>query len=105
MAKVARSSRGGSRPGERRGGRKKGTPNKVTGALKDMVLQALANAGGVDYLESQAKENPNAFMQLVGKVLPIQVKEGGADPRVPAKTLAVIDASGTTTELSTGIGA
>lgn len=84
----------GSRPGERRGGRKRGTPNKVTGALKDMVLQALANVGGTDYLETQATENPNAFLTLVGKVLPLQVKQGGDDPRVPTKTLAVIDASG-----------
>lgn len=64
-------------------GRKKGVPNKVTGALKDMILQALANAGGVDYLQGQAKENPNAFMALVGRVLPLQVKDGGAEPMVP----------------------
>jgi len=86
----------GSRPGERRGGRKRGTPNKVTGALKDMVLQALADVGGVDYLTKQAKDNPNAFMALVGRVLPLQVKQGGDDPKVPVKTLAVIDASGRT---------
>jgi hypothetical protein len=32
FAKVAKSSRGGSRPGERRGGRKKGARNKHTQA-------------------------------------------------------------------------
>lgn len=70
----------GSKPGERRGGRKKGTPNKFTGELKDMILQALSGAGGVDYLQQQAKETPTAFLSLVGKVLPMQVtgKDGEA---------------------------
>jgi hypothetical protein len=85
-------------------GRKKGTPNKVTGALKDMVLQALADAGGVQYLVTQAKENPNAFMGLVGRVLPLQVKQGGDDPKVPSSKLAIIDASGKQTVLSAGVG-
>jgi hypothetical protein len=67
---------GGSKPGERRGGRAKGTPNKFTGALKDMVLEALNDAGGVDYLKRQADENPTAFLTLVGKVLPLQLSGG-----------------------------
>lgn len=54
-------------------GRPKGVPNKVTGALKDMILQALSNQGGVAYLEKQAEKNPNAFLALVGRVLPLQV--------------------------------
>ena len=66
------------------GGRPRGTKNKATAALKDMILQALSNAGGTRYLEQQAKKNPNAFMQLVGRVLPLQVKDGGAEPQVPA---------------------
>lgn len=39
MAKVAKSSksRGGARPGERRGGRKKGTRNKKTAALVEAI--------------------------------------------------------------------
>jgi hypothetical protein len=82
--------------GKKTGGRTKGVPNKVTGALKDMVLQALADVGGVDYLKTQAIDNPNAFMTLVGRVLPLQVKQGGDDPKVPVSKLAVIDASGRT---------
>jgi hypothetical protein len=61
-------------------GRPKHTPNKVTGEVKSMVLQALANAGGVEYLEAQAKANPNAFLTLVGKVLPLQVSGEGGGP-------------------------
>lgn len=52
MAEIAtgskRSNRG-SKPGERRGGRQAGTPNKVTKALKDMILGALDEAGGEEY--------------------------------------------------------
>lgn len=65
MAEVAKSS-----PGKRLGGRAKGTPNKVTGDLRSMVLGALKDAGGQKYLLGQAKDNPNAFMALLGKCLP-----------------------------------
>lgn len=74
---------GGSKPGERRGGRQAGTPNKVTGTLKDMILQALNEAnpqGGVEYLKTQATQNPAAFLTLVGKVLPLQVAGDAANP-------------------------
>lgn len=54
-------------------GRKKGVPNKVTKELKDMILQALDDSGGVEYLKTQAIENPTAFLTLVGKVLPLTI--------------------------------
>lgn len=56
-----------------RNGRPKGTPNKFTREVKEMILEALDNAGGVAYLAEQAEKNPTAFMTLVGKVLPMQV--------------------------------
>lgn len=43
-AKVAKSSNRGSKPGERRGGRKKGTPNKATASLKDIAREYTAEA-------------------------------------------------------------
>lgn len=55
-------------------GRVKGTPNKITKALKDMILGALDDAGGQAYLAKQAEANPAAFMTLVGKVLPLQIE-------------------------------
>lgn len=69
--------------GRKTGGRVAGTANKNTTALKDMILAALAGAGGQAYLQEQASKNPNAFMTLVGRVLPLQVKDGGAEPTVP----------------------
>lgn len=56
-------------------GRPKGIPNKNTGMLKDMILTALSNAGGAEYLERRANDprTAAAFLGLVGKVLPMQV--------------------------------
>lgn len=59
-------------------GRVKGVPNKVTGQLKEMILGALSDVGGQDYLVRQAEENPSAFMGLIAKVLPTELKS--ADP-------------------------
>lgn len=72
----------GTRPPNAGKGRKKGTPNKVTGELKEMILTALGDAGGVEYLKKQATESPSAFLTLVGKVLPLQVtgEDGKAIP-------------------------
>lgn len=60
-------------------GRPKGSVNKTTKALKDMILQALDDSGGIRYLAAQAMDNPTAFLTLVGKVLPLQanIEHGG----------------------------
>lgn len=68
---------------KRYGGRQKGTPNKNTAALKDMILQALSDSGGVDYLKQVASANPGVFCQLVGKVLPLQVSGPSGEPLGP----------------------
>lgn len=64
--------------GERRVGRQKGTPNKFTGELKDMILTALSEVGGVEYLKQQAKQNPAVFLALVGKTLPLKMGADGS---------------------------
>lgn len=61
-------------------GRPKGSVNKTTKAVKEMILEALENKGGVEYLEKQADENPTAFLTLIGKVLPIQHTGEGGGP-------------------------
>lgn len=55
------------------GGSRKGVPNRITKELKEMILGALDDAGGQNYLAQQAKENPSAFMTLLGKTLPRDV--------------------------------
>lgn len=64
------------------GGRQKGTPNKTTGDVKAMILDALNGAGGAAYLQRQAEDNPAAFMTLVGKVLPLQVSGADGGPLI-----------------------
>ncbi len=68
---------GGYREGA---GRKKGVPNKLNRDIKAMILGALTDVGGRDYLARQAVENPGPFLTLVGKVLPMQVV---GDPERP----------------------
>jgi len=58
-------------------GRPKGTPNKATKQLKEMILEALDRKGGVAYLVVQADENPTAFLTLIGKVLPMTIAGAG----------------------------
>ena len=64
-------------------GRPKGSRNKIPAALKDLILQALSDVGGAEYLATQAVKQPAAFLSLIGRVLPLQIKEGGADPVMP----------------------
>lgn len=66
--------------GKTGGGSRKGIPNKVTADLKGMILGALDDAGGRDYLAKQALTNAGAFLTLVGKVLPMQVTGEGGGP-------------------------
>ena len=71
-------------------GRPKGTPNKQTAQLKDMILQALDKSGGVDYLEARANDPKTAaaFLSLIGKVLPMTIA-GDADN--PLKMITTIE--------------
>lgn len=72
----------GKRGGKIEGaGRKKGVPNKITTDLKQMILGALDKSGGQAYLQQQAKDNPTAFLTLIGKVLPLTVN-GNVDGKL-----------------------
>ena len=55
-------------------GRKKGVPNKITASVKEMILAALDAVGGQRYLEDQAKQNPQAFMSLLGRIIPSEIR-------------------------------
>jgi len=60
--------------GKKTGGRKKGTTNKVTGEVRDMISEALSELGGKEYLIMQGRKNPVAFLGLVGKAMPKEIK-------------------------------
>jgi hypothetical protein len=62
-----RYKNGGVRPGA---GRPKGSPNKLSQSLKEMILASLDDVGGRKYLARLAIENSSAYSSLIGKVLP-----------------------------------
>lgn len=49
-------------------------PRKITQDLREMIREALDQAGGVDYLVEQARKNPSVFIPLVSKILPQEHK-------------------------------
>ena len=82
--------------GTKTGGRQKGTPNKTTALLKDMILEAaelagkdMGGEGAVQYLRMQAALNPAPFMSLLGRVLPTQLT---GDPESPLHIKSESDA-------------
>ena len=56
------------------GGRKKGSANKHTGEIREMIRQALEEAGGVKYLARVAQETPTAFLALIGRLVPSEIR-------------------------------
>jgi hypothetical protein len=72
------------KPPNDRGREARAAESNRPGAVKDMILEALARAGGVEYLTNQAKENPRAFLSLLTKVIPPEVadRNGGVIEQV-----------------------
>ena len=60
--------------GTKSGGRKKGTPNRVTRAVKDALMQSFDEVGGVVYLNRLAEIDPKAYSTLLGKVIPAELQ-------------------------------
>jgi len=89
------------------GGRKAGTPNRVTALLKESILTAADEAGKqigkkgesglVAYLTKQAVDNPGPFMALLGKVLPMQMAGDPDAPVFPSIEIQYVSADGTYT--------
>ena len=61
-------------------GRPKGVLNKNNQLIRDLITQALDQAGGVQYLADTAISHPAAFLALVGKVMPVQITGEGGGP-------------------------
>lgn len=64
------------------GGNKKGSHRKETIMLTEMIDGALSELGGMKWLVQQGRENPVAFMTLIGKRLPRDVTLSG-NPEAP----------------------
>lgn len=65
------TGRGGKREGA---GRPAGSLDKGNALIREMIVEALYQAGGVEYLVRQANGKPAAFLALIGKVMPVQIE-------------------------------
>src|SRR6202048_1265176 len=90
----------GSKPGERRGGRQRGTPNKKT-ALRDSALAAAAtnpDISPLDYLLGivrDSNESSERRFKAAQTTLPfVHAKPGSARPGDPAGPAKLIDGTG-----------
>lgn len=65
----------GSKPGERRGGRKAGTPNKLTATVKEAFETTFRQLQGVPgaKLDDWAKSNTTEFYKISSKLIPSEV--------------------------------
>jgi len=71
------TGRGGKREGA---GRPAGSLDKGNALIREMIVEALDQAGGVEYLVRQANAKPAAFLALIGKVMPVQIEGAKGGP-------------------------
>jgi hypothetical protein len=70
-----------------RGGSRKGRPNKISKVIKDEVLESLKMVGGRDYLARQAEANPAAYLNLLAKIIPHQMKNEAPTVKFVVQTI------------------
>lgn len=70
--------------GRKTGGRKAGTPNKLTQSAREAFALAFDQVGGVQGLTEWARENRTEFYKLFSKTIPLDVTTNGKD--LPALT-------------------
>lgn len=64
--------------GKKTGGRKRGTPNKLTRSVKLALEESFTKMGGIAALVRWGKENPTEFYKLWAKILPVEAREADA---------------------------
>lgn len=78
-----------------RGGRPKGSVNKTTAAIKEIISGAVAEMGGQARMVAWAKEDPaneRAFWaQIVPKLLPLQVAGDKDNPITHEIAMRIVD--------------
>lgn len=58
-------------------GRKAGEPNKLSGTAKENIAAVFSGLGGISAMQTWAKQNPNEFYRLYGRLLPIDTHVSG----------------------------
>ena len=52
------------------GGRKKGSLNKTTAEVKQLLLDSLTEVGGTKFFVKLAREHPSVYASLIGRLIP-----------------------------------
>ena len=88
-ANVGQTRRGAAK-GERRGGRQRGTPNKVTRSVTEAIQNAFNTLGGDAYLVRVGREDHGTFCRLLSKLLPrdVSIEVPVADAEVDTLEIA-----------------
>lgn len=65
--------------GRKTGGRRKGSTNKTTASVKQALVEAFGQLGGVPSLVAFGEAQPAEFYKLWAKILPREVEVSGKD--------------------------
>jgi hypothetical protein len=63
----------------KKGGRKKGTPNKLAAGVKAALVEAFDELGGVPALVGWGRKNPSHFYALWSKLLSTEVRNAAGE--------------------------
>ena len=76
--------------GKKTGGRKAGTPNKLTVSAKEAFEFAFNEIGGAEELARWAKGNPDSFYRLYARLIPNQLTGADGKDLLPSDHPAVV---------------
>lgn len=57
------------------GGRQSGTPNRLTGAFREAVLNVYNNLGGHAAFLAWARENPTEYYRIAARLIPVELRQ------------------------------
>ncbi len=79
--------------GKKTGGRKKGTPNKLSSTVKENVVAVFNHLNGEEltHIKDWALENPTQFYNLYAKLLPTEIEADIEHSGLVAVTLTPTD--------------
>lgn len=60
--------------GTKTGGRRAGTPNRISGTVRENVIAVFDAIGGTEAMERWARENQSEFYRFYSKLLPTEIR-------------------------------
>lgn len=64
---------------EKVGGRKKGTPNKLTGTFREAICLAYLSIGGHEAFARWASQNRTEFYRIAARLIPTEIKNSDGE--------------------------